>query len=188
MNEYKPLDERVKADKAKKIIYVVLAFGILTALCVVSYPRCILWQRIVIWILSALLFLLYVLKTGIIRQFRDTSWEGTVTGKKIKHAANKNLNPRDTHVRLVCVWFIEKSDGEKIKLKIDTDEINETYFAVGEKIRHTAGTRYPTRTSVKDHNYICPMCGHASSEARCSFCRTDYKCVYDPNDPFEEFG
>lgn len=182
---YKPLEERVRIDKITKIVKIVLLGAVLIALCVISYPRCLLWQRIVIDILSGLFLLFYVLHTGIIRQCRDVSWEGTVEGHKIKHAANKNLNTRDMRVRLVCIWFVTKDDGQSIKLKYDTDEITESYFAPGDRIRHTAGTRYPTRAFVTDHNYICPMCGHASSEPHCSFCRTDYASVYDKPDVWD---
>lgn len=185
MKEYKPLEARIKADKTAKIIKIALLGVVFIVLCVISFPRCLLWQRIVIGILTAIFLFLYVLKTGIIRQCRDTSWEGTVEGHKIKHAANKNLNTRDMRVRLVCIWFVTKDDGNKIKLKYDTEEITEGYFAPGDRIRHTAGARYPTRATVTNHNYICPMCGHASSEPHCSFCRTDYASVYDKPDVWD---
>ena len=185
MKEYKPLEARIKADNTAKIIKIALLGAVFIVLCVISFPRCLLWQRIVIGILTAIFLFLYVLKTGIIRQCRDTSWEGTVEGHKIKHAANKNLNTRDMRVRLVCIWFVTRDDGTKIKLKYDTEEITEGYFAPGDRIRHTAGARYPTRATVTNHNYICPMCGHASSEPHCSFCRTDYASVYDKPDVWD---
>lgn len=177
--KFLPLEKRVKADKARKWVTIFLAAAVLVLLCVISHDRCVLWQRIVMYILSALLLFLFVLKTGIIRQMKDTSWEGKVLSKKVKHAFNKSANPRDNRVRLVCIWTVQRNDGKTVKLKFDTDEITENYFVPGETIRHTAGTRYPTRVTVTDKNYICPMCGHSSSHPQCVDCKTDFESVYD---------
>lgn len=177
MPHFLPLDKKVKQIIFHRFLFLAALAGTFVWLCAVSFRRCDLLEKILVGIFSVLLYALIFWQSHVIRLLRDTTWEGEIIQKKVKHAANKSMNPRDMKSRLVCLWWIRKDDGTVVKLKMDVEELNENYFTIGERVRHTAGTRYPTKLVITDKNYLCPVCGHSTIRPRCPFCHTDYSMI-----------
>ena len=145
-----------------------------------NYPKMIILGR---W-MSVFVFLLVVLRSGVLPLTFSREWVGTVRERSVekytKIPVNAIAGPDDFKIRSAlhtrCVWTVEKDNGQIEKVKIDTEEIWEGYFEVGERVRMYKNAKLIVKANPArdDENLICPLCGVMVMEPICRKCGVDF--------------
>jgi hypothetical protein len=75
-----------------------------------------------------------------------------------------------------CIWTVEREDGDLEKVAIDTEEIWERYFEIGEKVRMYKNAKLIVKAHPPrgEENLICPLCGVMVMEPICRKCGVDF--------------
>ena len=167
---------------------VILAIGLAFALlCYISAPRFRSQRDLQISIgMTFLIYVFIIWQSHVLKLTFSKGWTGTVIGKEVK---KYNKIPQglasfgaDAHSKRMgvlataCFWKVELDDGYIEKLHIDTDEIWERYFDIGERVRFYKNAKILVKAHPPkgDENLMCPLCGVMVMEPICRKCGVDF--------------
>ena len=159
---------------------VILAIGLVFALlCYISAPRFRSQRDLQISIgMTFLIYVFIVWQTHAIKKTFSREWSGTVIGREVVKYTKYGKSPFSRKVVLTtkCIWSVEKDDGYIEKLHIDTDEIWERYFDIGERVRFYKNAKILVKAHPPkdDENLMCPLCGVMVMEPICRKCGVDF--------------
>ena len=166
---------------------VLIAIGIAFAiLCVIAKPMFRNYpQRYELskW-LTAFVYLFVFLSSRVLPLTFSKEWVGTVRDRRVEKYQKMSQGPvnhvDERHIRhelgLRCVWTVETDDGYLEKVPIDTEEIWEGYFAIGEKVRMYKNAKILVKANPPrgEENLMCPLCGVMVMEPICRKCGVDF--------------
>ena len=162
---------------------ILLAIGLIFALlCYISAPRFRSLQEFRISVgMTILVYVFIVWQTHAIKKTFSREWSGTVIGREVVKYTKYNKSPvnpvtRRSALATKCIWSVEKDDGYIEKLHIDTDEIWERYFDIGERVRFYKNAKILVKAHPPkgDENLMCPLCGVMVMEPICRKCGVDF--------------
>ena len=145
-----------------------------------NYPQMIILGR---W-LSVFVFLAILLMSRVLPLTFSREWVGTVRERRVEKYQKMSQGPlndvdelklrRSLHTR--CVWTVEHEDGYIEKVPIDTEEIWERYFEIGEQVRMYKNAKILVKANPRrdDENLMCPLCGVMVMEPICRKCGVDF--------------
>ncbi len=152
-----------------------------------NYPQMVVIGR---W-MSLFVYVVIVLLSGVLPLTFSKEWVGTVRERQVEKYQKMSPGPfkhvderRFWALHTRCVWTVERDDGYIEKVPIDTEEIWERYFDIGEKVRFYKNAKilvkaHPTRD---DENLMCPLCGVMVMEPICRKCGVDFTEEEPPAD------
>ena len=148
-------------------------------LCYISAPRFRSPRDLQISIgMTVLIYLFIVWQTQAVKKTTSKEWTGRIIGREVvKYTKfNKGLLARQTLIATKCIWTVESDDGYIEKLHIDTDEIWERYFDIGEPVRFYKNAKIPVKAHPPrdDENLMCPLCGAMVMQPLCRKCGVDF--------------
>ena len=159
---------------------ILLAIGLVFALlCYISAPRFRSLQEFQISVgMTILVYLFIVWQTHAIKKTFSREWTGIVIGREVVKYTKYGKSPfsRKAVLTTKCIWTVEKDDGYIEKLHIDTDEIWERYFDIGERVRFYKNAKILVKAHPPkgDENLMCPLCGVMVMEPICRKCGVDF--------------
>lgn len=159
---------------------ILLAIGLVFALlCYISAPRFRSQRDLQISIgMTFLIYVFIVWQTHAIKKTFSREWMGTVIGREVVKYTKYGKSPfsRKSVLTTKCIWTVEKDDGYIEKLHIDTDEIWERYFDIGERVRFYKNAKILVKAHPPkgDENLMCPLCGVMVMEPVCKKCGVDF--------------
>ena len=159
---------------------ILLAVGLAFALlCWISEPRFRSLQEFQISVgMTILVYVFIVWQTHAIKKTFSREWTGIVIGREVVKYTKYGKSPfsRKAVLTTKCIWSVEKDDGYIEKLHIDTDEIWEGYFKVGERVRFYKNAKILVKAHPPkgDENLMCPLCGVMVMEPICRKCGVDF--------------
>ena len=159
---------------------VILAIGLAFALlCYISAPRFRSQRDLQISIgMTFLIYVFIVWQTHAIKKTFSREWTGIVIGREVVKYTKYGKSPfsRKAVLTTKCIWSVEKDDGYIEKLHIDTDEIWERYFDIGERVRFYKNAKILVKAHPPkgDENLMCPLCGVMVMEPICRKCGVDF--------------
>ena len=162
---------------------ILLAIGLVFALlCYISAPRFRSQRDLQISIgMTFLIYVFIIWQTHAIKKTFSREWSGTVIGREVVKYTKYNKSPvnpvaRRSALATKCIWSVEKDDGYIEKLHIDTDEIWERYFDIGERVRFYKNAKILVKAHPPkgDENLMCPLCGVMVMEPVCKGCGVDF--------------
>ena len=159
---------------------ILLAIGLAFALlCYISAPRFRSQRDLQISIgMTFLIYVFIVWQTHAIKKTFSREWSGIVIGREVVKYTKYGKSPFSRKIVLTtkCIWSVEKDDGYIEKLHIDTDEIWERYFDIGERVRFYKNAKILVKAHPPkgDENLMCPLCGVMVMEPVCRKCGVDF--------------
>ena len=159
---------------------VILAIGLAFALlCYISAPRFRSQRDLQISIgMTFLIYVFIVWQSHAIKKTFSREWTGIVIGREVVKYTKYGKSPfsRKAVLTTKCIWSVEKDDGYIEKLHIDTDEIWERYFDIGERVRFYKNAKILVKAHPPkgDENLMCPLCGVMVMEPICRKCGVDF--------------
>ena len=159
---------------------ILLAVGLAFALlCWISEPRFRSQQEFQVSVgMTVLIYVILVWQTHALRKTVAKEWSGTVIGREVVKYTKYGKSPfsRKAVLTTKCIWSVEKDDGYIEKLHIDTDEIWERYFDIGERVRFYKNAKILVKAHPPkgDENLMCPLCGVMVMEPICKKCGVDF--------------
>ena len=159
---------------------ILLAVGLAFALlCWISEPRFRSQQEFQVSVgMTVLIYVFLVWQTHAIKKTFSREWSGTVIGREVVKYTKYGKSPfsRKAVLTTKCIWSVEKDDGYIEKLHIDTDEIWERYFDIGERVRFYKNAKILVKAHPPkgDENLMCPLCGVMVMEPVCKKCGVDF--------------
>ena len=159
---------------------ILLAIGLVFALlCYISAPRFRSQRDLQISIgMTFLIYVFIVWQTHAIKKTFSQEWTGIVIGREVVKYTKYGKSPfsRKAVLTTKCIWSVEKDDGYIEKLHIDTDEIWERYFDIGERVRFYKNAKILVKAHPPkgDENLMCPLCGVMVMEPICRKCGVDF--------------
>ena len=159
---------------------ILLAVGLAFALlCWISEPRFRSQQEFQVSVgMTVLIYVFIVWQTHAIKKTFSREWSGTVIGREVVKYTKYGKSPfsRKAVLTTKCIWSVEKDDGYIEKLHIDTDEIWERYFDIGERVRFYKNAKILVKAHPPkgDENLMCPLCGVMVMEPICRKCGVDF--------------
>ena len=159
---------------------ILLAVGLAFALlCWISEPRFRSQQEFQVSVgMTVLIYVFIVWQTHAIKKTFSREWSGTVIGREVVKYTKYGKSPfsRKAVLTTKCIWTVEKDDGYIEKLHIDTDEIWERYFDIGERVRFYKNAKILVKAHPPkgDENLMCPLCGVMVMEPVCKKCGVDF--------------
>ena len=159
---------------------ILLAVGLAFALlCWISEPRFRSQQEFQVSVgMTVLIYVFLVWQTHAIKKTFSREWSGTVIGREVVKYTKYGKSPfsRKAVLTTKCIWSVEKDDGYIEKLHIDTDEIWERYFDIGERVRFYKNAKILVKAHPPkgDENLMCPLCGVMVMEPICRKCGVDF--------------
>ena len=143
-----------------------------------NYPKMILLGRVA----SVFVFLYAVLKSRVLPLTFSKEWVGKVRERSVEKYTRypKGLyNPvgGDRPVMATrCKWTLEKEDGDIEIVTMDTEEVWEGYFKIGEKVRMYKNAKILVKAHPPrgEENLLCPLCGVMVMEPICRKCGVDF--------------
>ena len=159
---------------------ILLAVGLAFALlCWISEPRFRSQQEFQVSVgMTVLIYVFLVWQTHAIKKTFSREWSGTVIGREVVKYTKYGKSPfsRKAVLTTKCIWSVEKDDGYIEKLHIDTDEIWERYFDIGERVRFYKNAKILVKAHPPkgDENLMCPLCGVMVMEPICKKCGVDF--------------
>ena len=159
---------------------ILLAIGLAFALlCYISAPRFRSQRDLQISIgMTFLIYVFIVWQTHAIKKTVSREWMGIVIGREVVKYTKYGKSPfsRKAVLTTKCIWSVEKDDGYIEKLHIDTDEIWERYFDIGERVRFYKNAKILVKAHPPkgDENLMCPLCGVMVMEPICRKCGVDF--------------
>ena len=150
-----------------------------------NYPKMILLGRVA----SVFVFLYAVLKSRVLPLTFSKEWVGKVRERSVEKYTRypKGLyNPvgGDRPVMATrCKWTLEKEDGDIEIVTMDTEEVWEGYFKIGEKVRMYKNAKILVKAHPPkgEENLLCPLCGVMVMEPICRKCGVDF--TEEPDSP-----
>ena len=159
---------------------ILLAVGLAFALlCWISEPRFRSQQEFQVSAgMTVLIYVFLVWQTHAIKKTFSREWSGIVIGREVVKYTKYGKSPfsRKAVLTTKCIWSVEKDDGYIEKLHIDTDEIWERYFDIGERVRFYKNAKILVKAHPPkgDENLMCPLCGVMVMEPVCKKCGVDF--------------
>ena len=159
---------------------ILLAVGLAFALlCWISEPRFRSQQEFQVSVgMTVLIYVFLVWQTHAIKKTFSREWSGIVIGREVMKYTKYGKSPfsRKAVLTTKCIWTVEKDDGYIEKLHIDTDEIWERYFDIGERVRFYKNAKILVKAHPPkgDENLMCPLCGVMVMEPICRKCGVDF--------------
>ena len=159
---------------------ILLAVGLAFALlCWISEPRFRSQQEFQVSVgMTVLIYVFLVWQTHALKKTFSREWSGTVIGREVVKYTKYGKSPfsRKAVLTTKCIWSVEKDDGYIEKLHIDTDEIWERYFDIGERVRFYKNAKILVKAHPPkgDENLMCPLCGVMVMEPICRKCGVDF--------------
>ena len=159
---------------------ILLAVGLAFALlCWISEPRFRSQQEFQVSVgMTVLIYVFLVWQTHAIKKTFSREWTGIVIGREVVKYTKYGKSPfsRKAVLTTKCIWSVEKDDGYIEKLHIDTDEIWERYFDIGERVRFYKNAKILVKAHPPkgDENLMCPLCGVMVMEPVCKKCGVDF--------------
>ena len=159
---------------------ILLAVGLAFALlCWISEPRFRSQQEFQVSVgMTVLIYVFLVWQTHAIKKTFSREWSGIVIGREVVKYTKYGKSPfsRKAVLTTKCIWSVEKDDGYIEKLHIDTDEIWERYFDIGERVRFYKNAKILVKAHPPkgDENLMCPLCGVMVMEPVCKKCGVDF--------------
>lgn len=183
-----PIRKRIRLRVLKRwliLAIVGVAFVILNAIgekvpTLRNYPQMVILGR---W-MSAFVFGAIVLLSGVLPLTFSREWTGTVRERQVEKyqkmspGAFNHVDERkyrgELHIR--CVWTVETDNGYLEKVPIDTEEIWERFFEIGERVRMYKNAKILVKANPRrdDENLMCPLCGVMVMEPICRKCGVDF--------------
>lgn len=166
---------------------VVIGIGVVfVVLCLIAKPmfRNFPLRYRLSWILTGFVYLFVFLKSRVLPLTFSKEWVGTVRERRVEKYQKMSQGPlndvdehklrRSLHTR--CVWTVEREDGDIEKVPIDTEEIWERYFEIGERVRMYKNAKILVKANPRrdDENLMCPLCGVMVMEPICRKCGVDF--------------
>ena len=128
--------------------------------------------------MTVLVYLFIVWQSRVVKLTFSKEWTGRVIGREVVKYTKFGKSPfdRKTIMATKCIWSVEKDDGYIEKLHIDTDEIWERYFDIGERVRFYKNAKILVKAHPPkdDENLMCPLCGVMVMEPVCKKCGVDF--------------
>ena len=183
-----PIRKRIWLRVLKRwliLAIVGVAFVILNAIgekvpTLRNYPKMILLGR---W-MSAFVFGAIVLLSGVLPLTFSREWIGTVRERRVEKYTKIPVRaipgPDDHKIRMSlctrCIWTVETDNGDLEKVPIDTEEIWERFFEIGERVRMYKNAKILVKANPRrdDENLMCPLCGVMVMEPICRKCGVDF--------------
>ena len=159
---------------------IILAIGLaFTLLCYVSAPRFRSPRDLQLSIgMTILIYLFIIWQTHTVKKTLSREWTGKVIGREVVKYTKYAKSPfsRKTVMATKCIWSVERDEGYLETVHIDTDEIWEGYFDVGERVRFYKNAKILVKAnpSKGDENLMCPLCGVMVIEPVCKGCGVDF--------------
>ena len=162
---------------------ILLAIGLVFAfLCYISAPRFRSHRDLQISIgMTFLIYVFIIWQSHSVKKTFSKEWTGIVVGREVVKYTKYNKSPvnpvaRRSALATKCIWSVEKDDGYIEKLHIDTDEIWERYFDIGERVRFYKNAKILVKAHPPkgDENLMCPLCGVMVMEPICRKCGVDF--------------
>jgi hypothetical protein len=145
-----------------------------------NYPKMIILGR---W-MSAFVYGGLILVSGVLPLTFSREWTGIVRERRVEKYTKMSPGPftdvderrfrNQLHTR--CVWTVERDNGYLEKVPIDTEEIWERYFEIGERVRMYKNAKILVKANPRrdDENLMCPLCGVMVMEPICRKCGVDF--------------
>ena len=174
-----PIRKRIR-QRVLILWLILLAIGLAFALlCYISAPRFRSQRDLQISIgMTFLIYVFIVWQTHAIKKTFSREWTGIVIGREVVKYTKYGKSPfsRKAVLTTKCIWTVEKDDGYIEKLHIDTDEIWERYFDIGERVRFYKNAKILVKAHPPkgDENLMCPLCGVMVMEPVCRKCGVDF--------------
>ena len=143
------------------------------------YHMVVLMRWMSVFVFLAILFMSRVLPLTFSKE-----WTGTVRERHVEKYMKMSPGPfndvderryrNELHIR--CIWTVENDDGYIEKVPIDTDEVWERYFEIGERVRMYKNAKILVKAHPPkdDENLMCPLCGVMVMEPICRKCGVDF--------------
>lgn len=164
------------------LVALAIAFAVL---CVVAkpmfrnYPRRYTLSK---W-MTVFVYLFIFLKSRVLPMTFSKEWMGTIRGREVvKYTRYPKgfYQPYTSDCAVLatkCIWTVEVDDGDIEKIHMDTEEVWERYFEIGERVRMYKNAKilvkaHPPRD---EENLMCPLCGVMVMEPICRKCGVDFK-------------
>ena len=172
---------------------VVLGIGVaFIGLCLIAKPmfRNFPSRYRLSWMLTGFLYLYVFMMSRVLPLTFSREWVGTVRERRVEKYQKMSQGPlndvdevklrRSLHTR--CVWTVEREDGDIEKVPIDTEEIWERYFEIGERVRMYKNAKILVKANPRrdDENLMCPLCGVMVMEPICRKCGVDFTEAEEP--------
>jgi hypothetical protein len=145
-----------------------------------NYPQMIILGR---W-MSAFVYGGLILVSGVLPLTFSREWTGIVRERRVEKYTKMPVSalpgPDDAKTRMSlstrCVWTVERDNGYLEKVPIDTEEIWERYFEIGERVRMYKNAKILVKANPRcdDENLMCPLCGVMVMEPICRKCGVDF--------------
>lgn len=187
-----PIRKRIWQKVALRWL-VVLAIGVaIVILTQIAKPMFRNYSRgyKISLVMSGFVYLYVVMKSRVLPLTLSREWVGRIRERSVEKYTKVPINyisgPDDYLIRRAlhtrCVWTVEKEDGEIEVIKIDTEEIWEGYFAVGDRVRMYKNAKLIVRANPAhdDENLFCPLCGIMVMEPICRKCGVDFTEAESP--------
>ena len=133
-------------------------------------------------IVTILLYLFIFWRSRVIQLSFSKSWVGKIKGCEVVSYTRypKGVVRGRRAARGIdstkCIWTVEIDGGATEEISIDTSEINERYFKVGERIRLYKTAKIPIKAHppVGGEDLMCPLCGMTVDRPVCTKCGIDF--------------
>ena len=131
---------------------------------------------------TILLYLFIFWKSRVLSLTFSKEWVGVIRDERVvSYTRNQKglirfVRPSCGIDALKCIWTVETDNGETKEIAVDTEEIREGYFKVGERIRLYKTAKIPVKAHppVGGEDLMCPLCGRVSHGSACSACGVDF--------------
>ena len=160
---------------------IILAIGLAFALlCYISAPRFRNPRDLQLSIgMTMLIYFFIIWQTHTVKKTFSKEWTGIVVGREVVKYTKygKAFAGHRPVMATKCIWTVEKDDGYIEKLHIDTDEIWERYFDIGERVRFYKNAKILVKAHPPkgEENLMCPLCGVMVMEPVCKGCGVDFR-------------
>jgi protein-S-isoprenylcysteine O-methyltransferase Ste14 len=133
-------------------------------------------------IVTVLIYLLVFWKSRVLQLTFSKSWVGSIKDCKVvsytRYPKGVVRGRRASYgiQATKCIWTVETDGGASEEISVDTSEINERYFKVGERIRLYKTAKIPVKAHppVGGEDLMCPLCGMTVSKPVCTRCGIDF--------------
>ena len=133
-------------------------------------------------IVTILLYLFIFWRSRVLQLTFSKSWVGSIKGCEVVSYTRypKGVVRGRRAARGIdstkCIWTVETDGGATEEISVDTTEINERYFKVGERIRLYKTAKIPVKAHppVGGEDLMCPLCGRTVEGSNCTVCGVDF--------------
>ena len=174
-----PIRRRIWQRVAIRWLILLVIGGAFALLCYVSAPRFRNPRDLQLSIgMTMLIYFFIIWQTHTVKLTFSKEWTGTVIGREVVKYTKYAKGPvaRKPIMATKCIWTVERDEGFIDKIHIDTEEIWERYFDLGERVRFYKNAKILVKAHPKegDENLMCPLCGVMVMEPVCKKCGVDF--------------